>query len=207
MKQLYLTPTLLNSWQYYINSPISQEEQAKTSFINCLNKVKTEPTPDMIRGLDFEKDVYDFLEGKIDLIEPTAFEVSQVVKGSMFQVPLMKKLLDFEDCEIHIFGIADCINKDTIYDIKNVRSYDIGKYSNSLQHKIYLCATLADKFEYVISDGSCVFKEGYNKSPKMEQELKTSILEFLNWLKINNIFDVYVNLWDAKEKLELMENE
>lgn len=206
MKKLYLTPTLLNSWQYYLNANFSLEESAKTSFINCLNKIKTEPTPDMIRGLNFENDVYEFLEGKLEFIEPTAFEVSQIVKGSMFQVPLMKKFLNFENYEIYIYGIADCINKNIIYDIKSVKNYDIGKYKSSAQHKIYLSASNADTFKYVVSDGDCVFEEEYNKSPKLEEELKELILDFLYWLQVNDIFNVFVGLWSADEKLEAMED-
>lgn len=207
MKKLYLTPTLLNSWKFYLNSSASYEENAKNSFINCLNKIQTEPTPDMIRGLDFEKDVYEFLEGKLELVEPTVYQVAQVVKDSIFQISLMRKFLSFEDYEIYIYGIADCINKNTIYDIKSVKSYDIGKYKGSLQHKIYLSASNLDVFKYVISDGSTVYQEEYNKSPKLELELREAILDFLNWLKINNIFDIYVKYWDAQEKIKEMELE
>ena len=77
MKNLYLTPTLLNSWQYYINSKDRQEEQAKEGFFNCLNKIKTQPTPKMLRGLQFENDVWSFANGQIATDDSTVVEIAE----------------------------------------------------------------------------------------------------------------------------------
>jgi hypothetical protein len=60
------------------------------------------------------------------------------------------------------YGIADVIRRNTIFDIKRVNKYDLGKYESSIQHLIYMYATDISNFEYVISDGEEVYVETYH---------------------------------------------
>lgn len=204
MKKMYLTKTLLDAWRYYIDSQDSFEESAKESFFNVLNKIKTEPTPDMIRGLSFEKEIYDYLEG----IEPLEsredkLEIAETLKGSLIQEPLLTKFMIFDNnIEIYLYGITDAIKFNTIYDIKSVRSYTPPKYNKSTQHLIYLASSDCTVFTYLISDGEYCYKETYHKSDRIYQELRNIILDFLNWLKTTNNFETYLKNYDATEKLE-----
>lgn len=203
MKKTYLTKSLLDSWQYYIGSQDSFEESAKESFFNVLNKIKTEPTPDMQRGLLFEDEIYKFLEG----IEPLEsgedkLEIADILKGSLIQEPVMSNFMIFDDIEIYLYGITDAIKFNTIYDIKSVRSYTPPKYNKSTQHLIYLASSDCTTFTYLISDGESCYKETYHKSDRTFQELKNIVLDFLNWLKTTNNFETYLKNYDATEKLE-----
>lgn len=196
MKQAYLTPTLLNNWIYYINSAESYENQAKESFFNCLNKIKTEPTPEMLRGLEYEDKVYHLASGhQIESEDETIKEIAKIIKGGLFQVPLCKTLISYKGIEIFLYGICDALKQNTIYDIKRVSKYDIGKYLKSAQHKIYLVCSNADTFLYLISDGENVYKEEYFKSQKMHEDLKGSVYDFLSWLDTNNLLETYLELW------------
>lgn len=203
MKNLYLTKSLLDSWTYYINSQDTTEESAKESFLNTLNKIKTEPTPDMLRGLDFENEIYQFVEGKEPLeSREDKLEIAEIIKGSLIQEPLMSYFLDFEGYKIYLYGITDAIKLDTIYDIKSVRSYTPPKYSKSSQHLIYLTCSNCTVFTYLISDGENCFKETYHKSDRTFIELRKIVLDFLNWLKTTNNFEIYIKNYDATEKME-----
>lgn len=203
MKKMYLTKSLLDSWRYYTDSQDSFEESAKESFFNVLNKIKTEPTPDMLRGLSFEDEIYKFLEG----IEPLEsredkLEIADILKCSLIQEPVMSKFMIFDDIEIYLYGITDAIKFNTIYDIKSVRSYTPPKYNKSTQHLIYLASSDCTTFTYLISDGESCYKETYHKSDRTFQELKNIVLDFLNWLKTTNNFETYLKNYDATEKLE-----
>ncbi len=196
MKQAYLTPTLLNNWIYYINSSDSYEEKAKEAFFNCLNKIKTELTPEMLRGLEYEDKVYHLANGyQIEASDITIKEIAGIVKGGLFQIPLCRSLINYKELEIYLYGICDVIKQNIIYDIKRVSKYDVGKYLKSVQHKIYLACSNADTFSYLISDGKNVYKEEYFKSQKMLKELKGTVYEFLNWLDTNNLLEKYLELW------------
>lgn len=202
MKKLYLTPTLLNSWQYYINSKDDQEDKAKEDFFNCLNKIKTDPTPKMLRGCRFERDVWDFSNGKILTDDKTIVEIAQIIKGGLWQESVQKELLTFFGYTIFLYGILDILKQNTIYDIKRVDKYKVGKYLKSYQHLIYLYCTNADCFKYLISDGLEVYKEDYCASNLNEHKLITGVLDFLNWLKANDLFEIYANKWKFDLKKE-----
>lgn len=63
MHDCYVTTTLFNSWLFYLKSREKREKKAHTDFLNCLNKVKTEPTEAMQRGIEFE-DMVRLCDGK-----------------------------------------------------------------------------------------------------------------------------------------------
>jgi hypothetical protein len=44
------------------------------------------------------------------------------------------------------------------------------------------------KFEYVIGKGDEIF---YEFQPRDDNKLKETIHQFVNWLKINNLYEVY----------------
>ena len=201
----YLTPTLLNSWLYYLNSS-EDNENAKESFLNTLNKIKTEPTPDMLRGLSFEDEIYKFLEGKQPLEKRAdKLEIADTIKGSLLQEPVMSYFTEYKDLDVYIYGVTDAMRANIIFDIKSVRSYTPFKYLGSTQHLIYLCATNCDTFQYLISDGESMYVETYHKSDKVYSKLRGIINNFLNWLEITGNMETYKKNYLADEKLEAFE--
>lgn len=203
MKKMYLTKTLLDSWNYYMNCFDSTEEEAKESFYSCLNKEKRELTPDIQRGLLFEDEIYKFLEGKENLENRAdKIEIAETLKDSLIQEPVMSKFMIFDGLEVYIYGITDAIKYDVIYDIKSVRSYTPPKYNKSSQHLLYLSASNCTTFTYLISDGESCYKETYHKSDRTFFELRKKILDFFNWLKMTDNFETYLKNYDATEKLE-----
>ena len=186
-KPLLITATLLNSWKYLFNNQ-AEEESQKTlynDFLKILKREPTETTPAMALGNEFEKECY---EGKVGII-------SEIIKGGAFQV-VACKLEKIGDYEFLLYGRLDVLKNGTIYDIKRVGKYsDVQKYYTSVQHVMYLkLIPQAKEFKYLISDGECVYVETYDRSDIIEP-IETTIINFVNWLKRNDLFELYVKKW------------
>lgn len=199
MHDCYVTATLLNSWLYYLKSREEYEEQAKEDFLNCLNKIKTEPTEAMQRGIDFEKKIRLCDEQDLYSTDPTVNEITDYVKGGLWQETVTKHI-DIDGLDVLIFGKADVIKADTVYDIKRVKDYEIGKYSKSVQHLFYLYCSGLPTFKYLVSNGKSVFIETYTKNAYTELMVKTAIREFFEWLKATDRFDLYLEKWKGTDK-------
>lgn len=200
MHDCYVTATLINSWLYYLKSREEYEQQAKEGFFNCLNKVKTEPTEAMQRGIDFENAVHscDVLN-TICEDDDTVNEITDYIKGGLWQETVTKHM-DIDGLNVLIYGKADVIKMDTIYDIKRVSTYDIGKYTHSSQHLFYLYCTGLPVFKYLVSDGNNVFVETYTAGEGTPKLVKSVITEFFNWLKRAELFDTYLENWKGADK-------
>lgn len=200
MHDCYVTATLLNSWRYYLKSYDEDEEQAKQDFLNYLNKVKTEPTEAMQRGIDFENKIR--LCDEQDLYsrtDNTVNEITDYIKNGLWQETVSKHI-DIDGLDVLVYGKADVIKMDTIYDIKRVSKYKTGQYSKSVQHLFYLYCTELPVFKYLISNGSSVFCETYTLSSYTENLVKIAIQDFFQWLKITGNYELYLEKWKGTDK-------
>lgn len=158
----YLTASLLNAWL-----------GGYDSFYDMLYRRETEPNEKMLAGIDFEKRA---IEGEIEELKP-------YVDGAIYQAFVCK------ECEGYmLLGFCDLVNRDTIYDLKFVSNYEIGKYNNSVQHLIYLYCTDMEKFEYIVGCRDDIY---FEKQPRNDEKLKSVIRQFISWLKRNNLMEVY----------------
>lgn len=193
MAKYYITPTLLNSWQYNIKNGTLED------FIKVLNKEQFEPTESILKGFEYEKYMQENFEETL---------------GGAYQVKVSKEYGDYL-----LYGIIDCLKGGIIYDYKYTKSYEVGKFFNNHQTLMYLeivpeakkmiylitnkfdetkysDANLKDieKIEYVVGD---IFREEYTKD--MFPETMDSILhKFEEWLKQYNLFDLYTEKWKCK---------
>jgi hypothetical protein len=164
-KSFYITPTLLSSFEYYFNSDFEETEEEEdgksetnlkdkvfNDFLNTLRKIKTPPPEAIIRGINFENDVRIYAEtGLLPSIDDNNKEnrieaiqtIGNIVKGGLWQVVLQKEItlnnrkLGLDNTTFLLYGKADVIKENIIYDVKTTSSYDIGKYTNSPQHLLY----------------------------------------------------------------------
>lgn len=205
MADYYITPTLLNNWRYYLSSSEENQEKAKQSFLDCLKKIKSEPTEAMQRGIDFENDVRAYDERGEISEDSTVNEIGEIVKDGLWQEQV-SKVIEVDGKQILLFGYTDVIKQSKIYDIKRVNTYKLGKYYNSIQHKIYMLCTGILDFDYLISDGKETFVESYSITSvqELENEIKNKVYEFLMWLKIVNFYDIYTEHWTSEEKEKLI---
>ena len=195
MAKYYITPTLLNSWQYNIKNGTLED------FIKVLNKEEFEPTESILKGFEYEKYMQENFE--------------ETLNGA-YQVKVSKEYDDYL-----LYGIVDCLKGGIIYDYKYTKHYEVGKFFNNHQTLMYLemipeakkmVYLITDKFvkemplsaplnyeycgeyEYKVGD---VYREEYTKD--MFPETIDSILhKFEQWLKQYNLFDLYTEKWKCK---------
>ena len=195
MAKYYITPTLLNSWQYNIKNGTLED------FIKVLNKEEFEPTESILKGFEYEKYMQEKFEETL---------------GGAYQVKVSKEYGDYL-----LYGIVDCLKGGIIYDYKYTKNYEVGKFFNNHQTLMYLemvpeakkmVYLITDKFikemplsaplnyeycgeyEYKVGD---IYREEYTKD--MFPETINSILhKFEEWLKQYNLFDLYTEKWKCK---------
>lgn len=188
-KPLLITATLLNSWKYLFNNQTGEESQETlyNDFLKVLKREPTETTPAMALGNEFEKECY---EGKVE-------GISEIIKGGAFQLSA-SKIETIGNYNFLLYGRLDVLKNGVIYDIKRVGKYsDVQKYYTSVQHVMYLkLIPQAKEFKYLISDGECIYTETYDRNDIIEP-IETIIINFVNWLKRNDLFDLYVEKWGA----------
>ena len=193
MSKYYITPTLLNSWQYNIKNGTLED------FIKVLNKEEFQPSESILKGFEYEK----YMQGNY-----------QETLDGAYQVKVSKEYGDYL-----LYGIIDCLKGGIIYDYKYTQNYEVGKFFNNHQTLMYLemvpeakkmIYLITNKFnkieypdmefkdvskiEYEVGD---IFREEYTK--EMFPETIDSILhKFENWLKQYNLFNLYIEKWKCK---------
>ncbi len=202
MNNKYLiTPSLYNAYTYYAKTNFEIygdkaadiEAKALQDWLNTLNKVKTPTTEILQRGIDFENAVHAITED-YPVEHENAAGVAEVVKGGMWQVKLSKNIGNYV-----LYGIADVIKRDTIYDIKRVTSYDCPKYEQSIQHLIYMECSGLDNFEYLISDGKNLYREYYHKDRDNLNKLIGRIDNMVGFIRQNDEFNqAFETNWHSK---------
>ena len=194
MAKYYITPTLLNSWQYNIKNGTLED------FIKVLNKEEFEPTESILKGFEYEKYMQENYE--------------ETLNGA-YQVKVSKEYGDYL-----LYGIIDCLKGGIIYDYKYTQNYEVGKFFNNHQTLMYLemvpeakkmVYLITNKFEQkahisvpidnenvaTVETTVEIFREEYTKD--MFPETMNSILhKFEQWLKQYNLYDLYVEKWKCK---------
>lgn len=179
----YITTSLLSSFKYWKESEKPIEE-----FLDCLRKIRTPPTEAMQRGIDFEDTIKAISDGVItdtNNYKKVFIDISNIVKGGLWQ-QVVKKTIKVNGQELMLYGKADVIKGNTIYDIKTTKVYQLGKYNTSTQHLIYMYCTGIKNFEYLIAQGGVnlenFYRESYNMKSDNEIKLRGIIAEFLGFL-------------------------
>ena len=194
MAKYYITPTLLNSWQYNIKNGTLED------FIKVLNKEEFEPSESILKGFEYEKYMQENFEETL---------------GGAYQVKVSKEHRDYL-----LYGIIDCLKGGIIYDYKYTQNYEVGKFFNNHQTLMYLemvpeakkmVYLITNKFEQkahisvpidnenvaTVETTVEIFREEYTKD--MFPETMNSILhKFEQWLKQYNLFDLYKEKWKCK---------
>jgi hypothetical protein len=200
---MYLvSPTLLNSWQYYVSldpedseavTADEKEAQARAEFLAMLGKEPFERSEAMQLGIDFEDAIAAYCRGA-ENDNLCVREIGDIVKGGLWQQTVKAELDGFL-----LYGRMDVIKRDTIYDIKRTKSYDIGKYQKSAQHRIYLYCSKMPKFSYLVSDERSVWREDYYNHAGIKGEIQDMIRQFTGYLENDpEAKQRYYDLWKSK---------
>jgi hypothetical protein len=190
-KGFLITPSLYNSWKFWIDG----EGEGKAEILDTLNKVDKPKSEAMLNGIAFENEVLNVCNGgKSD--DPCVNEIAGIVKGGLWQQKISREL----DGDL-VYGVADVIKRNTIYDIKRVNSYEVGKYEYSIQHLIYLYSMQIPNFAYLISDGNNVYEEAYYWEGKSLDTLRIRITDMKDSILADSeMREAFINNWKFRKE-------
>ena len=206
MTKYLITPSLLNSYQYYINDEFKSPADSRADFLKTLSKEKFEPNEAMQKGIDFERNIQYATNpfNQIDIFhadnekQHIINQIAKIVNGGLWQ-QTCKKDLQVGNKEFLLYGKMDVVKRDTVYDIKFTSNYELGKFLDSSQHLIYLYCTGLPKFQYLISDGEDFWIEDYHNHANIENEIKSKISDFLGYLENDKeAKEMFETKWGAK---------
>lgn len=232
-----MTATLLGSYKWMEDAPASWAERAREDFYAKLRRQdKFEPTPEVQRGIEFERIICDrcntmdekqFMLAMRDLYaekikadaawEKSSSESKEALltrilnvcntlyhqcKGGQQQVKVGKDI-EVGNEEFYLFGYIDVLQPTTILDIKTCTKYKESKYRDSIQHSIYQYCTGVKDFKYVVADynrtaypENCIIVDtSVNELEEAERRIKGRITNFVHFLKDNNLWDDYINIF------------
>lgn len=192
-KITYITPSLYSSVMYWRK----REEGDKQELLDLIDHKPPETTEVMQAGIDFEEDVLRVCNGDYVSPDSVANEVADIVKGSLWQVPIQTEV-EVDGHPLKIFGRMDCLKRDWIYDIKRVLRYEQGKYYDSIQHLSYMKSQDLKKFQYLVKCGNNLYTETYYWDDTSEKLLQQRAIDFIHWLKSVNLYDRYAEHWEVK---------
>ena len=205
MFKYLITPSVLNSYQYYINDEFKSPADSRADFLKTLSREKFEPNEAMQKGIDFEGHINQLTNNLPSTFNDKnkeyiscVIDIANIVNGGLWQ-QTCKKELQVGNKEFLLYGKMDVIKRDTVYDIKFTGNYEIGKFLNSAQHLIYLYCTGLPKFQYLISDGKDYWIEDYHNHIDIENEIKSKISDFLGYLENDKeAKEMFETKWESK---------
>lgn len=191
---VYITPSLLNAWIYCLEGEFSNEK----SYEELIKQIKKEPidlsnNEAVQKGIAFEKECCDGLDK----------DISPIINGGIFQFKAHREA-EIDGVNVLLYGILDVLKGGKIYDIKRVRLYEPGKYFTSMQHHFYLSFFTQNQvreFTYLIKDDELIFHHEtyYNEGDSVHfEKCKKVVSDFFNWLKIHNLYDIFLDKWKQK---------
>lgn len=215
MKPLLITPSLLDSWDWYMQN---DSDTARDEFIGVMKRERSPDNDAMMHGRAFETRVrmacdtshVDWMtdSDKRDL-ELTGnkcnddeylsciFELANHIRNGVWQVAL-SKVENIDGVNFVKYGRVDVINYGII-DIKYSQTFESGKYLGKAQTKMYLdLAPQAPWMQYTVCDGKVIY---YGDKFLREDvaPINEDIRNFWSWLQCDNeLYTLYLNNWQSK---------
>ena len=185
---LYISPTFLDSFQYYLEANDEYADKARHDLLDRLRGISV-TTEAMQRGTDFENLVCAYADGKVTLdpensLTPIIEGMAEYIRGGLRQVHVQTQIMP----EVVIHGFIDVLHMNTVYDIKTTSRYEFPKFLRKNQHLAYLAA-LKDygitTFKYLITDFSSYYAETFHWRDAMIDELRGRVNTFFDYLEID----------------------
>lgn len=206
MKNVTISASLLNSWAYIWQASEEYQEEALASLKNYLYRIKTPPSWQMTRGIDFEDLA---IAGQVPTFSP-------IIAGGQYQV-YAEKVYKIAGLNVKLRGYVDVVKAGQIYDLKRTTRYEFPKYIDSYQHWCYFALIPeAYKFTYLVGSGyskapydntvNFHYEEYYNDG-QADARVIQAINQFITWLKMMNLYEVYINNFQYEKADLKIENE
>lgn len=185
--QFKIYPSLLDAYQWYASS---EKEEAEDEFINKINRVPFS-SKEADRGTWVNKIIDLALDGEkefdIKCLDGAYNEIATYLKGSIIQ-GYTSTQIEIDGKIIELYGYYDYLQYDKVIDLKTTKSYDLGKYKNSMQLHFYPVSLIdngfeINEFEFLVYDFKDVYiepyKVDYNYSKSMLIESVRNLINFI----------------------------
>ncbi len=221
-----ITQSLIGSWNYMMNCREEYQETAYNDFLNTLNRIPKETTPEMQNGIDFENLVYALAKGAktcgyMPATDPSIWEpqdglvpfdvkdhkwyrgaraVATIIKGASVQVKAQRELT-LGSMSFLVYGILDALKAGVIYDVKfsnkGFGSADLaGKYLDSPQHPTYFYL-IPEAREFNYLVSDGVDVYTETYTPSITRPFKEIVEDFITSLEAMHLLDTYKEKWAA----------
>lgn len=192
MQRYKFYATLIDSFQWYLNS---EQDNAFQEFIDKINRVPfTSEAAEKGKAFNTLVDTKEVLKDQekikfngFDFKVPLINDFKAYFSGAASQV-YTSAHITVNNAVIELYGFADKVLRDTVYDIKTTKGYEFPKFTLNWQHKIYPYCFNANnifvsRFEYTVTDFNNIYKEQYMYNPAVHvDEIKSicsSLVDFL----------------------------
>lgn len=179
-----LYPTLLNSFSLYLKDVVDYD-----SLMGQINRRPFEPTPEILAGIQFEKDVIEYAQTGII----KEHEHTPLIKKACAMTPSIFLTQFYVSTEIipnvEFYGLCDIVGSGKIQDIKTTGYYDGSKYK--LNHQsLYMLAMRKrginiSRMDYIVTDFQDVYLESYFWKSYFFDELIEELRLFVVFLEEN----------------------
>ena len=197
-----ITPSILDSYDWYVSCPAHFKESALQQISDALNRKPWDPSPAILRGMNFEKMVCanlddisleDFMK-KFEGHSPNMDIFWKKCRTGRQQAKV-SKTINIDGVDYYMYGKRDIAFADKTIDIKTTGDFKSPKYYLTRnQHPLYIACSGIEPFEYLIAEyddvsGKCV--EVYEIEATMEVEaalerIINKIREFVSFLKTDD---------------------
>lgn len=150
-----ITPSILDSFKWYNECPVSWKEKAEKDLTKALNRIWETPSPAIQRGINFEKAICSsFGNSREEFVQQfgdtAAMFYDRCAKGR--QQVVYKKRIMVNGTEYMLYGKADIVLPELIIDIKTTGSWKGPQtYLSKNQHLAYIAASGIEDFEYLVA--------------------------------------------------------
>jgi len=200
LSRCLVTPSLHAAWQWFMQS----DADDIAIFLETLNRVERAPSEAVLAGRQFENDVFTYCDGRYEarggkqsLYDECVAEAAEQVRGGLRQERLYREAR-IGGFDVLLYGRADVIRRGRIYNLKKSRSYEIGKYTGSIQHPLYMWAAGIDSFRYIVSDGRSLWFEDYHLDDPMREQMVGEVAAMLTSIFGSPVLrEPYVAHWVA----------
>lgn len=181
------------------------EQLNKTFYLDSLAAAKGNEFEALIEARTQNKDwnslsIKCFTEPayNLDKFKQVVDSLASIVRGGKWQVKVEGLLTCPETTNTYLLnGKLDILmptQDDVIYDIKYTGKKTAAKFEFSTQHRLYMLCVGAQKFSYLISDGSDWWREDYRRHPEYDKK-------FL----LNSINRMFAFIYESPEMIQALE--
>lgn len=200
MERYLITPSLHDAWLWYIKL----DDKTDAEFLATLRKEPFAPSEAMQKGIAFEDAVLAYTKegGFPDDASPEYIDcirqIGDIVAGGLWQERAGKDVI-LDGVHYILYGKADVVKRNWLYDIKYTTNYEIGKYLMKIQHPVYMSLFCLQNFGYLITDGRNFYREDYFWQADSEVKMLGELQEMMAFIySVPEFKAAYLEHWKAR---------